>query len=291
MQKTRILKQTTREGGVPDAGPSSPSFLITPAVPPGKNQALDGGDATRHAYEQLRRKILFGELAPGASLSQVQLSAELGVSRTPLREAVRLLQTEGLLHSEPKRRVRVSPLTTDDFEDLYAIRITLDSLAVRITVPQLSDAELAEIRLAYREATAAAIEGNIPSYREWHSRFHFGLYAHAGARLVERVQDLWAHAERYRILHMEHGGELTHHVRLGERDHAAVLEAAERRDAAAAAKRTAEHLARTALMTLIHIDPGHEPSRVRAALKHVYAEDPTAAASPASRSTGSAAAS
>ena len=68
------------------------------------------------------------------------------MSRTTLCEAVRLLQMEGLLKAEPRRRVRVSPLSTEDFEDLYAIRISLESLAVRITVPQLTDAELAEIK-------------------------------------------------------------------------------------------------------------------------------------------------
>jgi DNA-binding GntR family transcriptional regulator len=102
--------------------------------------------------------------------------------------------------------------------------------------------------------------------------------------LVKLVEDLWEHAERYRLLHREHGGEQTHVARLVQSDHAAVLEAAEQGDAAAAAKYTAGHLARTALMTLINIDPRHEPTRVRAALEHVYAEDPTAA-TPVSRST------
>lgn len=241
------------------------------------DEALDGGASTRHAYEQLRRKILLGELAPGATFSQVQLSSQIGVSRTPLREAVRLLQTEGLLHSEPKRRVRVSPLTTEDFEDLYAMRIVLDSLAVRLTVPRLGDAELADIRLAYLEATAAASEGDAAGYREPHRRFHFGLFAHAGARLVRQVQDLWDHAERYRGLHIQHAGERAQLVRLGQRDHAAILEAAERRDAPLAARRMAEHLARTALMTLVQTDHRHDPARVRAALEHVYAQDPTAA--------------
>jgi hypothetical protein len=89
------------------------------------------------------------------------------------------------------------------------------------------------------------------------------------------VQDLWDHAERYRLLQLEHGGDLAHLVRLGEREHAAILEAAENRDAALGAKRMAEHLSRTALMTLVQIDHRHEPLRVRAALEHVYAEDPT----------------
>src|SRR4051812_50198781 len=78
--------------------------LVTSGTLPDADEALQGGASTRHAYEQLRSKILLGELAPGTAFSQVQLSRQLGVSRTPLREAVRLLQTEGLLQSEPKRR-------------------------------------------------------------------------------------------------------------------------------------------------------------------------------------------
>jgi DNA-binding GntR family transcriptional regulator len=256
--------------------PAAAPRVVEPVPPAVGEEPLDGGASTRHAYEQLRSKILLGELAPGATFSQVQLAGELGVSRTPLREAVRLLQNEGLLHSEPKRRVRVSPVTTEDFEDLYAMRIVLDSLAVRLTVPSLSDAELADIRLGYLEATAAAAQGDVAGYREPHRRFHFGLYAHAGPRLLRQVQDLWDHAERYRGLHARYGGDPAMLARLVQRDHAAILEAAEGRDPALAARRQAEHLARTALMTLVHTDHRHDAVRVRAALEHVYADDPTA---------------
>jgi DNA-binding GntR family transcriptional regulator len=242
----------------------------------GSEEALDGGASTRHAYEQLRSRILFGELPPGTTFSQVQLATQLGVSRTPLREAVRLLQTEGLLQSEPKRRVRVAPVTTEDFEDLYTMRIALDSLAVRLTVPRLSEAELVGVGLAYLETTAAAAAGDVAAYREAHRRFHFGLFMHAGTRLERQVEDLWDHAERYRRLHLEHSGEPANVVRLVHRDHAGILEAARGGDAGLAARRMAEHLARTALVTLAHTDHRHEPARVRAALEHVYAEDPTA---------------
>ena len=245
-------------------------------APEDPREALDGGASTRHAYEQLRSRILFGELPPGTTFSQVQLATQLGVSRTPLREAVRLLQNEGLLQSEPKRRVRVAPVTTADFEDLYAMRIVLDSLAVRLTVPRLSEAELADIRLAYVATTAAAAEGDLAGYREAHRRFHFGTFMHAGARLERQVEDLWDHAERYRRLHLEHAGELESVVRLVNADHAGILEAAQGADAGLAARRMAEHLARTALVTLAHTDQRHEPAGIRAALEHVYAEDPTA---------------
>jgi hypothetical protein len=75
---------------------------------------------------------------------------------------------------------------------------------------------------------------------------------------------------------MRSGGELTHRIRLVRAEQSGILEAAEQRDAVGAAKRSAEHLARTALMTLVAIDPRHEPARVCTALEHVYAEDPTA---------------
>jgi hypothetical protein len=89
---------------------------------------------------------------------------------------------EGLLKAEPRRRVRVSPLSTEDFEDLYAIRISLESLAVRITLPQLTDAELAEIKLAYLEWSAAVRQGDSTAWRESHRRFHFSLYTRAVRR-------------------------------------------------------------------------------------------------------------
>lgn len=262
--------------------------LVTPAGSPAE-ESPDGGASTRHAYEQLRRKILVGDLAPGATVSQVQLATQLGVSRTPLREAVRLLQTEGLLQSEPKRRVRVAPVTTADFEDLYAMRIVLDSLAVRLTVPALSDAELAELSVAHLDTAAAASEGDIAGHQEAHRRFHFGLFAHAGARLERQVADLWDHAERYRRLYCQIGGEQEHLRRLANRDHAGILEAAQSRDARLTAKRMGEHLARTALMTLVQADPRHDPVRVRAALEHVDAEDPRAAGPRAADLSGAAA--
>jgi DNA-binding GntR family transcriptional regulator len=271
--------------------PPTPAGFVTAKTQSEPTQALDWGASTQHAYEELRRQILHGELSPGATFSQVQLSTQLGVSRTPLREAVRLLQMEGLLRAEPRRRVRVSPLSTEDFEDLYAIRIALESLAVRLTIPELSEAELAEIKLAYLEWAAAVSQGDVAAWRESHRRFHFGLYAHGGTRLLEQLADLWDHAERYRLLQWTHAGDQTQLARLAHRDHAGILEAAQHGHAALCATRMAEHLARTALMTLVQVDHNHEPTRVRAALAHASAEEPTAAATPRGRGARSTAAS
>src|ERR1700735_2814313 len=89
-------------------------------------------------YDRIRTAILHGELAPGSVMSQVVLADELGVSRTPLREALRILQSEGLVEAEPTRRVRVAPLTAKDLEQLCVMRIALESTALRISIPRLT---------------------------------------------------------------------------------------------------------------------------------------------------------
>ena len=77
-----------------------------------------------------------GSSPPGAVMSQVALAEELGISRTPLREALRMLQSEGLVEGEPNRRVRVAPMTRTDLEELCVMRVTLEAEAIRLSVPR-----------------------------------------------------------------------------------------------------------------------------------------------------------
>jgi len=234
-------------------------------------------DSARHAYDELRARVLSGALPPDTSFSQVQLSTELGVSRTPLREAIRRLQSEGLLESERNRRVRVSPLSTSDFEELYAMRIALDSLAVKISVPELTDADVAVVRAALKRMTGAIERLDLGAYHEPHRSFHFGLIARAGPRLEAQVSDLWDHAERYRHLYQLHAAEGAQLIELAAEDHASLLAAAERRDGDACAETMAAHLARTALMAMTRVDHRHDPARIRAALELVDGGDVAAA--------------
>src|SRR5437588_4287074 len=95
--------------------------------------------STELVHARLRDGILRGEFDPRVPISQVQLAARLGVSRTPLREALRMLQREGLIDSEPNRRVRVAELSVVDLEQLYAARIVIEALGTRIAVPSLTE--------------------------------------------------------------------------------------------------------------------------------------------------------
>lgn len=103
----------------------------------------DTGQNTDDVYERVRGAILDGELAAGTVMSQVALAEELGISRTPLREALRLLQGEGLIEAEPNRRVRVAPMTASDMEELCVMRVTLEAEARRLSVPMLAPEDLA----------------------------------------------------------------------------------------------------------------------------------------------------
>ena len=86
------------------------------------------------AYRRLRDEILSGHLAPGTRISQVQLARRYGMSRSPLREALRMLQREGLVEGALGKRSRVAPLNGRDLEQLYAMRIVIEAFAIQVTV-------------------------------------------------------------------------------------------------------------------------------------------------------------
>src|SRR5580700_1837784 len=96
-------------------------------------------------HDELRAAILRNELPAGMILNQVHVAERLGVSRTPLREAFRMLQREGLIEGESNKRMRVAGLSLAGLEDLYAMRILLEGLAIRLTVPRLSNAAISTL--------------------------------------------------------------------------------------------------------------------------------------------------
>jgi DNA-binding GntR family transcriptional regulator len=234
-------------------------------APRGRHEA-DGFEGTRHAYDELRRYILDGRLEPGAAFSQVQLAQQLGISRTPLREAVRLLQMEGLVHSEYNRRVTVAPLTLPGCEQLYAMRIALEPLAVRLSVPNLSADELTALGAHLNDLDDAVDQNDLERGRQTHRLFHFGLFARAGELLVARVADLWDHAERFRLLYTREASTEISLQRLASAEHHAILDAARGGAAEDAAVLVAEHLGRVVLTTLASVDLRYNPIAVRTAL-------------------------
>lgn len=220
-------------------------------------------DMTWTVYSSLRESILNGSLPPGGSLSQVQLANKLGVSRGPLREAVRMLQREGLVEAEVNHRGRVSSFSIEDLEELYAMRIVHESLAVRINVPLFTSRDLETLRGHLRKMEGLA--GH--DLRQWQAvdrEFHFGLVTHSGNRLMRTIRELYDHADRYRGLYIKG---VPRALSIAADEHARIVEACENRDPALAAAELSRHLARTALTVLTHRAPEHDPTTVRAAIR------------------------
>jgi DNA-binding GntR family transcriptional regulator len=208
-------------------------------------------DAVARAHAQLRGLIVRGVLAPGSQLSQVELAKRTGVSTTPLREALRRLEAEGLIESRPNRRPRVRPFACDDLDSVYAARVMLEPLALHMTVPQLSAGGLAELRdslTAMRRAVS--LPQDDPSFGErsaWeknHHVFHLRLIAAAPRQLREQIETLIARADRYRRIAVR--DDTSDGRARGDAEHEAIVEACEAGDAARAASVLRAQLVRSA---------------------------------------------
>lgn len=220
---------------------------------------------TAQVYEQLRHEILTGRFPPDTPISQIKLAERLGVSRTPLREALRTLQREGFILSEPNRRVRVAALSVTDLEELYAARIALESLAIKITVKRFSSSDIDDLDAVLAAMDETALTHDYDQWEVPHRRFHALLRQHAGARVTSMLADLGAHSERYRRVYLSEPIAWTS----AGVEHRAIADACRAGDSSAAAELLARHLARTALTVVASIAPEHDAMAVRTALRLV----------------------
>ncbi len=221
----------------------------------------ENGPTTDDVYVRLRTAILDAELAPGALVSQPALAEELGISRTPLREALRMLQGEGLVDAEPNRSVRVAPATAADLEELYVMRVTLEAEALRLSVPLMTPEDLAGLEGHMAEMGHYARAGDHRRWRVPHRDFHRALTAGAGPRVNALLGRLFDQSERYRRLYLGDG--------TGTRataGHRAILAACQVGERDEGAGLLAGHLARTGLEVAHILDPGYRPERLKAAV-------------------------
>lgn len=234
----------------------------------GATSAIQGGDgSTMRVHRWLRAEILSGAIAPGSVISQARVASELGISRSPLREALRLLQNEGLVTAQHNRRMAVAPLTAPDLEEIYVLRAHAEPFGARLTVPKLTDGEV-EMILAANAATTAALRGSDPvSLRENHRRFHMLLCGHAGPRLLRHIEDMWDFAERYRHLLVGDGPHVRPLHALAVIEHDALASAAQARDGERCADLLTSHLARVGFTTVAIIDHGYDATRLRQAIE------------------------
>jgi DNA-binding GntR family transcriptional regulator len=226
------------------------------------------GDNVVQVHEQLRELILSGDVRPGATTSQAELARDLDVGRTPLREAIRMLQSEGLISTEPNRRVVIASLSVEDAEELYVMRIALEATAARLTLPALTETDFAEME-GYMAQMTHLSGGGPPTlnlFRAPHQAFHERFVSRAGARTAQLIAELFDHSERYRRVY---GTISQDHYERRAAEHRAMLDAAIARDADALATALSAHYVATAKLVMSALDPDYPLARLRTAVASV----------------------
>lgn len=258
MSSSRI---TTRK---PLASPTKATIMETSVARAANQRRRDESQSVSAVHERVREAILFGVLEPGAAIPQHVLAARFDAGRTPLREALRLLQREGLVIAEPNYPVRIAALSADDFEELYIRRIALESVAIRLTVPVLTSDDFAELEACMTKMDHYERSGDDAGLRAPHQAFHHRLIAGAGPRVSAEIDELADHSERYRLLFGGYGAWKDRRA-----EHRAILDAAKRCDPDMTVERLVEHYAHTAALVFGALGPDHDQRRLRLAIQAV----------------------
>ena len=158
--------------------------------------------ATEAVLVELRRMLVTAELAPGAPVRQEALAEALGVSRVPVREALKVLEGEGAVVHEPHKGYVVAELSVDDLVEVYRLRELLEAEAIRVAVPRLGDADLAALAAAADAVEGAARDSDMARMTEANRAFHFLLFDAAGMpRLSRTLRQLWDATDVYRSVY------------------------------------------------------------------------------------------
>lgn len=188
-------------------------------------------------YNWLRNEIVTGAYKPGTKISQEMIAETLGVSRMPVREAIRRLQAEGLVTSTPHKGCVVTQLTKEELEELYDIRLALETLAMRLATANITNEELRNVEAIFTKMTKAA-RNNEYNFKI-NQQFHMAIYeASKRPRLVRMLASIWASIEPYRRAFTSLPGRIP----VALEHHRCMLEALQSRDADKAVHYVQEHL-------------------------------------------------
>lgn len=226
----------------------------------------EGRKAVVQIHAIIRDLILSGKIAPETILTQVELSRIFGVSRTPVREALRRLQESGLVSAEPNFRCRVFGFEPDEAQALYVKRILIESYAVALTVSHISDGELAALADVVEELEREESRSSFARWQELHREFHRLITCCAVDPLASDLAELERQSERYQSAYK--GELMVGWWQRSEKEHREIFEAISDGDQTLAAKLCARHLARTALALLAVLAPEYDAFPLRMSLNY-----------------------
>jgi DNA-binding GntR family transcriptional regulator len=213
---------------------------IVEASPPQERPEIRELVATQVA-NHLRTALVSGEIRPGGRITQDQVAKELGVSKIPVREALLRLQAEGLITLLPHSGARVPLLDASELLEIYEMRESLEPLAVRHSVPGLTNATITQLRELSRAIGQAAQVNDIGEWVNLDRSFHLLILSRAPSRMVRTLESLWNASQHYRRKYLV----LPDRFAVAALDHELLLTAIEAGDADDAELVALVHIRRT----------------------------------------------
>ena len=190
-------------------------------------------------FESLREAIINGRLYPGERLMEIQMAEEMGVSRTPVREAIRKLELEGFVVMIPRKGAYVAGISIKDIADVFEVRAALEALAAGLAAERITEGELDELERYLVEISELRESGNLDAIVEKDTMFHDVIYrASRNERLVQIVTHLQEQIHRFRTASLARPGR----TRDALDEHKKLVEAISDRDVELAQKLAREHI-------------------------------------------------
>lgn len=238
-----MVNDDTRPNAAPAGTLSAPAAgAYTAASTASRSTRIDAPSLVAMAADAVRNMILAGDLAPGDRLIEERLTEELDISRPPLREALRLLENEGIIERMPRRGAIVKTLTDQDVREILAIRAALERLAFETGIPVADESRLEMARVALEEMERCAREEDRGNLVRAGYAFHSALIRIAGNR---RLEDIYASVQQQILLCMSRNLITRERFFEGLEEHVArhrhLLELVESGDAPAALAELAAH--------------------------------------------------
>lgn len=190
-------------------------------------------------FNTLRQAILRGELKPGERLMEIQLANKLGVSRTPIREAIRKLELEGLVLMIPRKGAEVAEITEKNLRDVLEVRCALEELAVQLACARMDEDGISELRAAAVNFENVLESDDITKIAQADVAFHDVIYAATdNRRLIQLLNNLREQMYRYRIEYLKKKECYTQILK----EHSQLIESIAQSDEEAATKVTGQHI-------------------------------------------------
>ncbi|HEX9062256.1 MAG TPA: GntR family transcriptional regulator [Clostridia bacterium] len=190
-------------------------------------------------FDSLREAIIVGELKPGERLMEVQLAEKMGVSRTPVREAIRMLELEGLVEMLPRKGAHVAELSIKDIVDVLEVRASLDGLATSLASVRITDDEIKVLKQIHSQFANYVEKDNLQGAIKKDVEFHELIYRSSrNDRLIQIINNLRERVQRFRVIYLKDFMSSKELIK----EHIGIIEAITGKDALASQKAAEMHI-------------------------------------------------